>query len=186
MKKIPPWGWAVGAFGAGLAFYLYKKSKESQEVLPEETGVQPVAEATLGEGELPYGYGGAGAAGGIESGLQEQSNQQAQFDKEQSSNQSEFEKNITTALEKFGASTSGSAGTTASTPGTTINIGSSGGAPTTPTPGVTVAPVTSAPAYKTIMKAMTGPKGDKKSCQCHVYTNKPDECQHISNGACVW
>lgn len=213
LSKVPPWVWALSAVGIGAGVYLYKKSKESSSSVESssETGTETVPEVV--QEPYPYSYGG-GESGGVgggaigtasESPFSELFGQLLQSQRDQSTAQQEHERSISQSiLESERQVTEILRGNAGGSPGSAVNTGSGGGAPSSGT-GTVQQPPSQHPAscpsgfphqnggvassntcYKTVSKSMSGPKGAKVSCQCHEYQNGHNECQHVVNGHCVW
>ena len=180
MKKIPPWGWALGAVGLGAAFYLYKKSKEKAAAEAESKSESPtespvVAGVENPAEEFPYsigglGGGGAGAIGNaLESGqeLRElfgtQATQQKEFETSFTTSEQEFNQKLLQQLREAGEKT------TATPIPATVGAGSGGGTPATPTPGVVTAqpPVTAAPTCPPAFAKHNGANGPPSPRSCY-------------------
>lgn len=152
MRKIPPWAWALIAVGAGAAFYLYKKHKESQELAASSSSETNESNTTQVAPEEGYPYsvgeygasGGGGIAGPIASASESQQEfhelfgQQQTFEKEFLTSDQESQKSIEEQLRtsEEGIRSQLEAATKA-TSGTTVSAGSGGGAPSSPGPGGT-------------------------------------------------
>jgi len=179
MRKIPPWAWALIAVGAGVAFYLYKKHKEAQEVeASESTSSDTQQSAAVSSEEIPYSPGeyssGGGGIGGPIAGANESQQefhelfgQQQTFEKEFLTSDQESQKSIAEQIrtseeairQQLEAASKGSTGTT-------TGAGSGGGAPSSPPPGgVTTAPPPPTQSKPETVENITCPNG----CPGHRY-----------------
>lgn len=213
LSKIPPWAWVLGAVGIGGALYLYKKHHEEMQAASEASSETASSTSELPPEPYPYSYGGEGGGGGAlggyggsGSGFNELYGQLSQQERETAQGQAEFEKNLaaqiaqseheTAEILRSNSASSGSSGST-------ISGGSGGGTPSGGTGTVSPPSTQSAPTcpsgfphsngapsphtcYKDISKSMTGPKGAKANCTCHIYQDGHNECQTVVNGKCSW
>jgi len=215
MRKIPPWGYALGAIGLGAAFWYYKKHKEEKELAESTTSEVGTTEVPYsGEPEgYPYSVGGGG--GGLAGGAVGNPNETAQefhelfgniqsFEKESAQGQSEFDKSIAQSIAESNKSVGEILkGSFESLKNTTIAAGGGGGAPSSPGPGGTTTaqpPPTAAPSCPSAFPEYNparGPVGEHScyrqsrtksggGCGCHGYQDGKLECEHGKAPHCAW